>query len=175
MSVEEYDDDIEEFDEEEDDLDEDLDDDEPIVPVLGEVDGEGDGEEGEEDPEEVDDDDAIDDEQEDPRVQVNIDTHKFEVISKDKTYERMDGRRRIGNPNMTPYELTKLIGIRSQQIASGMPPLVDVPDDIRDTKYIAIRELQQKKMPLIVRRYYPNGMYVDWRADELMLPKTILF
>jgi len=175
MSVDEDYDIEEEFDEEEEDLDEDMDDDEPVVAVLGEADMEGDAEEGEEDPEEVEDDDGLDDEQEDQRVQVNIDTHKFEVISKDKTYERMDGRRRIGNPNMTPYELTKLIGIRSQQIASGMPPLVDVPDDIRDTKYIAIRELQLKKMPLIVRRYYPNGMYVDWRADELMLPKTILF
>lgn len=173
MSVEEFDDFMEDDDVEEELEDEDEEDEEPIVPVLGYV--EADGEEVEEEPEDEDDIDTVDEDADDMRSTVNMDTHRFEVVSKDKTYERMDGRRRIGNPHMTPYELTKLIGIRSQQIASGMPPMVDVPSDIRDTKYIAIRELQQKKMPLIVRRYYPNGMYFDWRAEELLIPKTIMF
>jgi hypothetical protein len=30
-------------------------------------------------------------------------------------------------------------------------------------------------MPLIIRRFYPNNMYVDWPVEELILPKTILF
>ena len=101
--------------------------------------------------------------------------HKFEIVSKEKTYERLDSRKRISSPMMTPAELTKLIGIRSQQIAFGMRPLVDVDPEIKDTKYIAIREILSKKMPLIVRRYFPNNYYEDWRVEELIIPKTILF
>jgi len=107
---------------------------------------------------------------------INVsDNHKFEIVSKDKTYERLENKKRIGNPIMTMTELTKIIGIRSQQIASGMSPLVEVDKDIKDTKFIAIKELQSKKIPLIIRRYYPNNMYMDWRVEDLMLPKNILF
>ena len=128
--------------------------------------------EDEEDDEDLDNLEDIDD---DEHI-INIsDNHKFEIVSKDKTYERLESKKRIGNPIMTMTELTKIIGIRSQQIASGMAPLVEVDKDIKDTKFIAIKELQSKKMPLIIRRYYPNNMYVDWRVEDLMLPKNILF
>lgn len=127
------------------------------------------------DEEEEEDLDNIDDIEEDDSILNVANYHKFEIISKDKTYERLETKKRISNPNMTVQELTKLIGIRSQQIACGMTPMVDIDPEIRDTKYIAIREIQQKKMPLIVRRYFPNNYYEDWRVDELILPKTILF
>lgn len=107
---------------------------------------------------------------------INVsENHKFEIVSKDKTYERIETRKRITNSMMTTYELTKIIGVRAQQISSGMEPLVEVDPDIRDTKFIAIQELLQKKMPLIIRRFLPNGVYEDWRVDDLIIPKTVLF
>jgi len=128
--------------------------------------------EEEEDDEDLDNLEEID---EDENI-INVsDNHKFEIVSKDKMYERIESKKRIGNPMMTMFELTKIIGIRSQQIASGMAPLIEVDKDIRDTKFIAIKEIQLKKIPLIIRRYYPNNMYVDWRVEDLMLPKNILF
>ena len=127
------------------------------------------------DEEEEEDLDNIDDDEGDDSI-LNVSSyHKFEIVSKDKTYERLESKKRISNPMMTPQELTKLIGIRSQQIANGMAPMVSIDPEIRDTKFIAIRELQQKMMPLIVRRYFPNNYYEDWRAEELIIPKTILF
>lgn len=136
-------------------------------------------EEEEEGPEEEQDDDLednIDDLDDDENNMLNVGNyHKFEIVSKDKSYERLETKKRISTPFMTPQELTKLIGIRSQQIASGMMPMIDIDPDIRDTKFIAIREIQNRKMPLIVRRYFPNGYYEDWRAEELILPKNILF
>jgi DNA-directed RNA polymerase I, II, and III subunit RPABC2 len=128
--------------------------------------------EEEEDDEDLDNLEEIDD---DENI-INVsDNHKFEIVSKDKMYERIESKKRIGNPMMTMFELTKIIGVRSQQIASGMAPLIEVDKDIRDTKFIAIKEIQLKKIPLIIRRYYPNNMYVDWRVEDLMLPKNILF
>ena len=119
--------------------------------------------------------DNLEDLEEDDSI-LNVSSyHKFEIVSKDKTYERIESKKRISSPMMTTLELTKIIGIRSQQIASGMSPLIELDPDIKDTKYIAIRELQMKKMPLIIRRYFPNNYYEDWRVEELIMPKTILF
>lgn len=147
--------------------------DEEVEPVAFNIDEEEEGAVEEE--EEEEDLDNLEDLDEDENL-INVsDNHKFEIVSKDKTYERIESKKRIGSAIMTMTELTKIIGIRSQQIASGMAPLVEVDKDIKDTKYIAIKELQTKKMPLIIRRYYPNNMYVDWRVEDLLLPKNILF
>jgi DNA-directed RNA polymerase I, II, and III subunit RPABC2 len=147
------------------DVDEDDAQEEPLIVVEEEE------EEGEEDVEEDDLDDIEDDEN-----TINIsDNHKFEIVSKDKTYERLESRKRICSPMMTTHELTKLIGIRAQQLSCGMNPMVIVSPDIMDTKFIAIQELLQKKMPLILRRFLPNDLYEDWRVEDLIIPKTILF
>jgi DNA-directed RNA polymerase I, II, and III subunit RPABC2 len=162
------DDDIEDIDAAEYD-----DGDEEVEPVAFNIDEEEEGAVEEE--EEEEDLDNLEDLDEDENL-INVsDNHKFEIVSKDKTYERIESKKRIGSSIMTMTELTKIIGIRSQQIASGMAPLVEVDKDIKDTKYIAIKELQSKKMPLIIRRYYPNNLYVDWRVEDLLLPKNILF
>jgi DNA-directed RNA polymerase I, II, and III subunit RPABC2 len=147
------------------DIDEDDAQEEPLIVV------EDDEEECDEDVEEDDLDDIDDDEN-----TINIsDNHKFEIVSKDKTYERLESRKRICSPMMTTPELTKLIGIRAQQLSCGMNPMVIVSPDIMDTKFIAIQELLQKKMPLILRRFLPNDLYEDWRVEDLIIPKTILF
>jgi DNA-directed RNA polymerase I, II, and III subunit RPABC2 len=149
----------------EDDVDEDDAQEEALIAVEDEE------EEGYEEVEEDDLDDIEDDEN-----TINIsDNHKFEIVSKDKTYERIESRKRICSPMMSTHELTKIIGIRAQQLSCGMNPMINVSPDIMDTKFIAIQELLQKKMPLILRRFLPNDLYEDWRIEDLIIPKTILF
>ena len=48
------------------------------------------------------------------------------------------------------------------------PPMVEVGDE-SDPLKIAEKELAEKKIPLIIRRFLPDGSYEDWRADELQL------
>lgn len=36
-----------------------------------------------------------------------------------------------------------------------------------DPLQIAMKELREKKIPLIIRRYLPDGSYEDWSVDEL--------
>ena len=150
-------------------VDDDADEDEAqeeILLVADEEEEEGDDEQEEDD---------LDDIEEDENT-INIsDNHKFEIVSKDKTYERLESRKRVCSPMMTTHELTKIIGIRAQQLSCGMNPMVIVSPDIMDTKFIAIHELLQKKMPLILRRFLPNDLYEDWRVEDLIIPKTILF
>ncbi len=47
------------------------------------------------------------------------------------------------------------------------PVLVDLEGET-DPLQIAIKELREKKIPLIVRRYLPDGYYEDWTCEELL-------
>ena len=48
----------------------------------------------------------------------------------------------------------------------GAPPLVST-EGLTDPLAIAERELAQKVLPLVVRRYLPDGSYEDWKVAEL--------
>lgn len=48
------------------------------------------------------------------------------------------------------------------------PPMVDVPQGETDPLKIAMLELNEGKIPIIVRRYLPDGSYEDWSASELI-------
>ena len=48
------------------------------------------------------------------------------------------------------------------------PVLVDLEGET-DPLQIAIKELKEKKIPLIVRRYLPDGWYVHFFFDILLL------
>ena len=37
-----------------------------------------------------------------------------------------------------------------------------------DPLNLAMRELKENKIPIIVRRYLPDGSYEDWAASELI-------
>jgi len=47
------------------------------------------------------------------------------------------------------------------------PVLVDIEGET-DPLQIAIKELREKKIPLVVRRYLPDGWYEDWTCEELL-------
>ena len=57
---------------------------------------------------------------------------------------------------LTKYEKTRLLGQRATQISCGAPPLVDI-GDLDDSLMIAEKELMEKKIPLKIKRFYPNG------------------
>lgn len=68
---------------------------------------------------------------------------------------------------LTKYEKTKILGIRTQQLLSGMPALIDVPKHIKDIKKIAELELEQRKTPLILKRSLPNKNYEYIKIEDL--------
>jgi DNA-directed RNA polymerase I, II, and III subunit RPABC2 len=47
------------------------------------------------------------------------------------------------------------------------PPMVEVRDETDPLK-IAMQELKEGKIPIIVRRYLPDGSYEDWSAKDLI-------
>jgi len=72
-------------------------------------------------------------------------------------------------PFLTIYEKASIIGLRSNQLSQGMRPFIPVPRHIIDVRQIARLELEQKKIPFIVKRPLPNGTYEYWRLADLML------
>ena len=61
-----------------------------------------------------------------------------------------------------------MLGTRALQISMNAPVMVDTEGEIDPLK-IAEKELRQKKLPLTVRRYLPDGSWEDWNVDELLL------
>ena len=70
-------------------------------------------------------------------------------------------------PILTKYEKTRILGERTKQINNGSKPFVDVQNDIIDGYLIACKELEEKKMPFIIRRPLPSGGSEYWHLKDL--------
>lgn len=61
---------------------------------------------------------------------------------------------------LTKYEKTRIVGSRALQLSLGAFPMVEVrPGD--HPIDVAKRELEQGKLPIIVRRKLADGSYLD--------------
>jgi len=89
--------------------------------------------------------------------------------TKDKSVKdkKIPDDQRMTTPYMTKYERARILGTRALQISMNAPVLVDLEGET-DPLQIAIKELREKKIPLIVRRYLPDGYYEDWTCEELL-------
>ena len=76
--------------------------------------------------------------------------------------------KRTTTPYMTKYERARILGTRALQISLNAPVLVDIEGET-DSLQIAMKELAQRKIPLVIRRYLPDGSYEDWGCDELIV------
>ncbi|GJJ78672.1 DNA-directed RNA polymerases I, II, and III subunit RPABC2 [Entomortierella parvispora] len=76
---------------------------------------------------------------------------------------------RTTTPYMTKYERARILGARALQISMNAPVLVDLEGE-SDALNIAMKELNNKMIPLIVRRYLPDNTYEDWEVSEMILP-----
>jgi len=82
--------------------------------------------------------------------------------------EKADANHRT-YPFLTNYEKTKIIGLRANQLSKGAVPFISVPKHITDVRDIARLELEQKRLPFIIKRPLPNGTFEYWRLSDLML------
>ena len=71
----------------------------------------------------------------------------------------------------TKYEFTTLMATRSQQLAEGAKPLVSIEglksSDPMFIWNVAKREIEQRKLPFLIRRQMPNDTAEYWSAQEL--------
>ena len=70
-------------------------------------------------------------------------------------------------PMITKYEKTRILGQRAKQINDGASPFVKVPEGVIDGYLIALKELEEKKIPFIIRRPLPNRGSEYWMVEDL--------
>jgi len=70
-------------------------------------------------------------------------------------------------PMMTKYEKTRILGQRAKQINDGATPFVKLPEGVIDGYLIALKELEEKKIPFIIRRPLPNRGSEYWMVEDL--------
>lgn len=97
-----------------------------------------------------------------------LDETNVEMINAADIGERKQNATRITTPYMTKYERARLLGTRALQIAMCAPVMVEL-DGENDPLAIAEKEMKAKKIPIIIRRFLPDGSYEDWGMDELIL------
>jgi len=70
-------------------------------------------------------------------------------------------------PYLTKFEKARVIGLRAKQINNGADPFIDVPNNMIEGLTIAEKELEEKKIPFIIRRPLPNGASEYWKINDL--------
>lgn len=77
-------------------------------------------------------------------------------------------REKLTTKYMTKYERARILGARALQISMGSPVLVQLEDET-DPLQIALKELKERKIPIIIRRFMPDGTFEDWTCEELTI------
>jgi len=70
-------------------------------------------------------------------------------------------------PFLTKFEKSRILGQRAKQLDSGAQPFVSVEKGIIDGYVIALKELEQKAIPFIIKRPLPNGGFEYWKVSDL--------
>ena len=70
-------------------------------------------------------------------------------------------------PLLTKYEKTRILGQRAKQLNNGAKPLVKLDIPLIDGYLIALKELEEKMIPVIIRRPLPSGASEYWHLKDL--------
>jgi DNA-directed RNA polymerase subunit K/omega len=108
-----------------------------------------------------------------PEAQSHTDEeiHALARVVRDKTGGIVDPLHKT-LPILTKYEKTRILGIRTKQLNSGAEPFITskintTSDKIVDGYHIALRELEEKRLPFIISRPLPGGGTEYWYLQDL--------
>jgi len=63
----------------------------------------------------------------------------------------------MGPPTLTRFEKARIMGARALQLSLGAPPFIDIPQSATTSLEIAMEELEDRVIPITIRRVNPNG------------------
>ena len=86
-----------------------------------------------------------------------------QIIVSDVQHEikelEMDGKILMGPPILTRFEKARIMGARALQLSLGAPTFIEIPETASTSLDIAMEELEQRLIPISIRRSLPNGDY----------------
>ena len=94
-----------------------------------------------------------------------------EIITKDLPHKKVeitskDGQIVIGPPMLTRFEKARIMGARALQLSLGAPVFIEIPKNATTSLEIAMEELKQKVIPIVIKRTLPNGDYQNLPLDK---------
>jgi len=111
------------------------------------------------------------------KAQMNARNLQISKMKSGAETQRVPKEARKTRPVLDRFEFAKIISLRTQQIANGQLPLVDVPKGMVDSDKIANYEISKKKTPYIIVRYLRHAGAGDvaewWDLEELDNPHSI--
>ena len=85
-----------------------------------------------------------------------------EIIMSDVDHEiqelQSDNKILMGPPNLTRFEKARIMGARALQLSLGAPPFIDIPETAATSLDIAMEELEQRLIPISIRRVLPLSL-----------------
>lgn len=86
------------------------------------------------------------------------------IITKDLLHKMVeitskDGQIVIGPPMLTRFEKARIMGARTLQLSLGAPVFIEIPKNATTSLEIAMEELKQRMIPIVIKRTLPNGDY----------------
>ncbi|MGI0004457.1 MAG: DNA-directed RNA polymerase subunit K, partial [Candidatus Nitrosotenuis sp.] len=94
-----------------------------------------------------------------------------EIIDVDPIHEPIEivliskGKIAIGPPTLTRFEKARILGARALQLSQGAPPFIEIPTAARTSLDIALQELDDRSIPIVIKRRLPNGDYQNIPID----------
>jgi DNA-directed RNA polymerase I, II, and III subunit RPABC2 len=88
-----------------------------------------------------------------------------EIIEIDTIHEPQEieisgkGKIQMGPPTLTRFEKARIMGARALQLSLGAPPFIEIPSSAKTSLDIALAELEQRIIPIVIKRRLPNGDY----------------
>ena len=94
-----------------------------------------------------------------------------EIITKDLPHEQVeitskDGQILTGPPTLTRFEKARIMGARALQLSLGAPVFIEIPKNATSSLEIAMEELKQRVIPIVIRRTLPNADYQNIPIDK---------
>jgi len=94
-----------------------------------------------------------------------------EIITKDLEHKPMDitnkdGKIVTGPPTLTRFERARIMGARALQLSLGAPVFIEIPKNATTSLEIAMEELKQRVIPIVIKRTLPNGDYQHIPIDQ---------
>ena len=94
-----------------------------------------------------------------------------EIITKDLPHKQAeitskDGQISIGPPILTRFEKARIMGARALQLSLGAPVFIEIPKNATSSLEIAMEELKQRVIPIVIKRTLPNGDYQHLPIDQ---------
>jgi DNA-directed RNA polymerase I, II, and III subunit RPABC2 len=77
----------------------------------------------------------------------------------------------IGPRKLTRFERARIIGARALQVSLGAPVLVELLPSVSDPIEISLTELEERTLPMTLRRALPNKFHQDIPLNRLITDK----